>query len=798
VKALRRQLNQINMKNISNYIYKLLFLILTLAAVFFSAQANAETMLRIIGDKSTIAPNNPSKATIEPPPPATIQRATTIRIVGDTQYIPDSAAHTPMALPENIRISDAIKEIRLIGDKNNRPQTQVPESEQNRFPIAVDETPTNEISEQQLTQRLSAIKEEERRKFNEKVEQERQARIKAEQENEAIRQVALKAEQDQLAERMAMEARIALQKKLELKEAAAEVTRQAAIKLEQERVAAIEAEETRRAAEKAEKEKTAAEAAKLASSKREQERLAAIKAEESQRTAKKAEQEKAAADAAQLATSKQLQDYSDSFTSPMRGKNRRLIAGADNNVSTQEQAKFSVNSLSEVRTVARQGNRDFNAGSNAGLNKNKNSDSAPESIWDLYLSAKTTDPVLGRTLARVSGSKADSDVLLSGLMPHLDSTVGIKQISQTLTNYAPNEVTNDYTSLNYNVTARITLLHLPTIYSLSAAAANLKVEEAGVAAARQNLIVKFTDAYFSVLKAQTDKQIAEGEINRLRQVLNQSQAFLKAGTGDVISVYEARSRLDGAGADLTKSESTLRLAEQKLSSIIGKPLTSIVNYLPHQPSGPEPDDLDWWVATMENEQPIVRQAREGLAQTTEQKKAIKAEYLPIVQANGGYDVNRGTAALPTAEVRQWYVGATLTLPLYSGGETASKIRRATASEDERRYSLGETMDQQRENIKQAFFNLRYNISYIKALEQKKASAEIQLSAVSKGRKIGTRSAIDLLNAEQSYSIALKDYNYALYDNIIRLIQLKSAAGILDEADVSEISKIPAPFLISRR
>lgn len=423
---------------------------------------------------------------------------------------------------------------------------------------------------------------------------------------------------------------------------------------------------------------------------------------------------------------------------------------------------------------------------------------AADTIWDLYLAAKSNDPVLGRAEARVKGSKADRKVLFSTLLPHLDSNIGVQQVSQNLSNY--NAQTNgnyDYTSLHYNVTARMTLLHVPTIHSLSAAAASLRGEQAGVAVARQNLIVRFTDSYFALLKAQADKQIALGEIKRLKQVLDQAQNFYKEGIGDIIAVYEAKSRLDGATADLTKSESTLRLAEQKLSSVVGKPVSMIANYLPQPPVKPDPDNLDWWVATMEREQPLLRQAREGLAQSAEQRKSVKAEHLPILQATGVYDTNRGTAALPTAEVRQWYVGASISMPLYSGGETDAKISRAVASEEERQHSFNETMDQQRDNIKQAFYNLRYNISLIRAMEQKMASAEIQLDAVKSGRNIGTRNAIDLLNAEQTYSIALRDYKYALYDNFIRAIQLKSSAGILDEVDVFEISKTSSPTLISR-
>jgi hypothetical protein len=75
---------------------------------------------------------------------------------------------------------------------------------------------------------------------------------------------------------------------------------------------------------------------------------------------------------------------------------------------------------------------------------------------------------------------------------------------------------------------------------------------------------------------------------------------------------------------------------------------------------------------------------------------------------------------------------------------------------------------------------------IKALEQKVSSSEMQLTAVKKGRSIGTRSAIDVLNAEHSYSVALRDYKNTLYDNVLKNILLKNAAGVLGD-DTSMLS-----------
>ena len=727
--------------------------VLAISTFFSAPPAAADSIMRLIGDRATKSPIQSSETTTVEPPASAAAGRSTIRLIGDKP----SAAVTPRQQPDAGSAASTANGIRIIGDKTEPVQKKtidqpdagtIAENEQKAKMAADAERALKETAEQMTAQRLADIKAEEERKVAEKAEQERLAQIKVTQENEAARQIAIQKEQEQLAARIAEE------------------SRKIAEKTEQERIAK----------EKNDRESAAAEAARHAAIQQEQEMLAAREAEESRQATAKEEQKR---NAILKAEKERIAAEQKTLVDKIR-EEREIQA------HQPEQVTPSVDSP----TVAIENKI------NLEIKTDRTSLLPPETIWDLYLSAKVNDPTLRRTEARVTGSKAESDLLFSGLLPHVSSRVGAQQISQTLNNYSEQQTKNDYSSFNYNVSASLTLLSIPTLYSLSAAAASLSGEQAGVTAARQNLIVKFTDSYFSLLKAQVDKQIAEGEIHRLTRVLDQSQAFLKAGTGDIIAVYEAQSRLDGATADLTKSESTLRLAEQRLSTVVGKPVSAIVNYLPQTPAGPEPDSLDWWVATMEKEQPIVRQAREGLNQTAEQRKAVKAEYLPTLQATGGYDVNRGTAALPTAEVRQWFVGATLSLPLYSGGETSAKVRRAVATEEERQHAFDETMDQQRENVKQAFFNLRYNISLIKAQEQRRVSAEIQLAAVSKGRKIGTRNAIDQLNAEQTYSIALRDYKYALYDNFIRVIQLKSAAGILVESDISEISHAVAPLLIS--
>ena len=384
-------------------------------------------------------------------------------------------------------------------------------------------------------------------------------------------------------------------------------------------------------------------------------------------------------------------------------------------------------------------------------------------------------------------SIADTDVTRAGLHPHVNADFGVSWLNQSTANAG---TTSDSTvfGYNYDLIASIPILHFPTYYNLASSMASQRSEESGVVAARQNLIFRLGQAYFGVLKARGDEQIARDEISRVKQALEQAQAFLKAGTGDIIAVYEAQARLDSVLADLNRSESTLNLAEQRLSSVVGKMVTSIEDYLLTKPEDPEPNNLDWWLDTMEKKDPQIRQALEGLESTAQLTKSARAEHLPVLDGNAGYDVSKGAAFAPTALTKQWHVGAVVTLPLYSGGETRARVQRAAANETERRFALEQVREQRRDNLKQAFFNLRYNVSLIKALEQKEASALLQLNATRKGRSIGTRTAIDLLNGEQAYSVAQRDLKNALYDNVLRILELKSAAGILSEDDITTLPR----------
>lgn len=408
-------------------------------------------------------------------------------------------------------------------------------------------------------------------------------------------------------------------------------------------------------------------------------------------------------------------------------------------------------------------------------------------LMELYRLAKTKDPTVSRAEARLEVGKADKEIARAALLPRVSANGSIRQIQHQVLHYGKEPINGDYTGFSYGAGAAISLYNRPSYFQLSAADAGISSADIGLQAARQDLIVRLLDAHLRYLKARADEKLYRDELSRVGKVLAQSEAFLKAGTGDIIAVYEAKARMDSAAADMVKTEGILRLALQNLASLTGIVVDDVKDISVDKSSGPQPAELEWWVATMQQRSPALLQAKEDLLQAEEYRKAANAGHLPTLSGNGGYTVDKGSTFLPKVETRQWYIGLQLNVPIYSGGETTARTRRALAGESERRAMLEDSQTQAIKRLKEAYLNLTYNQSLVEAYQRKHESSGLQLQAVQKGRDIGTRTAIDLLNAEQTYAISRRDLTSALYDNVQRQIELKAAAGILSEADLAAVS-----------
>lgn len=408
-----------------------------------------------------------------------------------------------------------------------------------------------------------------------------------------------------------------------------------------------------------------------------------------------------------------------------------------------------------------------------------------EDLWTAYQLAVKRDPVIGQAQAQLAAARENIPLAKAAILPHVDASAGIARHRQDLSGFGP-PLSQWYTGNTYSVTLHQPIFNGQSWVALRAARANIRGAQAKLLATQQDLILKLTQAYFGILKAGDDLHIAKSEKARLDRLLRQAQAFLKIGTGEIIAVREAQARVSGAESSLVNAENAYRIAQQQLFRLTQQPVHTFAGLSHFEALGPQPADVNAWVTSAEQNQPLLTAAREQVQVANEQVEIARRAKWPTLDLSGGYVHNTG-GFISSIKTDDWYLGLNVAMNLYDGGERNAKTRQAYAQAQANHAQLQDLNDQTRVNVETAFMQLQNSLASLKAVQEQVDSAQISLQATRKGREIGTRTNIDVLNAVQTLADAQRALSDARYQHVLARVNLKYAAGILGESDVRALN-----------
>jgi Outer membrane protein len=128
------------------------------------------------------------------------------------------------------------------------------------------------------------------------------------------------------------------------------------------------------------------------------------------------------------------------------------------------------------------------------------------------------------------------------------------------------------------------------------------------------------------------------------------------------------------------------------------------------------------------------------------------------------------------------------VPLYEGGGTSAGVRRVRAETDEAQRNLDTTRRNVRLDTRSLFRQISTNMQTLRAQRQTIISRRSALDATRAGYDVGTRNIVEVLDAEQNYYVALRDFANARYDYVLNTLRLKQAAGTLSPQDLAELDR----------
>jgi outer membrane protein len=416
---------------------------------------------------------------------------------------------------------------------------------------------------------------------------------------------------------------------------------------------------------------------------------------------------------------------------------------------------------------------------------------APVDLTTVYRQAAESSPSIAQASARLNAEQAGKNIARSALAPRLVAAGSLSQNDLDLSGFGPAPINESYTPAGYSVTLTQPLVNGAALSALQAARSKVQGYEAALSAVRQDLILQTAEAYFGVLRAEALERTALSQLALLQETKERAEGEHRAGTGDIIAVEEACARLAGAQAERLAARNRVELARRALERLTHQPADALADLIQLEPQGPVPDRMEDWVGSAVGNQPALAQARQELQANRDLATAAGRGAWPVVSLQAQYSDANDTF-IPGMDRRESLVGIGAVWPIFQGGETRAAHARATALAQASQYGVEALEDKVRLDTQRAFLDLENSVALLGATRHALDSAETALAATQKGREIGSRSVVDVLDSARRRADAESNYYQALYNQVLARLRLKASAGILTEKDVHAINQLLTP------
>jgi outer membrane protein len=402
-----------------------------------------------------------------------------------------------------------------------------------------------------------------------------------------------------------------------------------------------------------------------------------------------------------------------------------------------------------------------------------------ETLHEALGAAYRTNPTLGAERARQRATDEQVPQALSGWRPQISASASAATQSRRARsrNFLGAPGPYDTTDTTPG-TLRIQLTQ--PIYQGGRTTASTKAAEANVKAGRQQLLSTEQDVLFRTVQAymnvMRDRQIANLRAQNIKVLRDQLRATkLRFQVGEV-------TRTDVAQSEARVSQSIS--AESTARAQLAASIASYVTLTGHQPgklSMPRlpksPPSLEVALRRSQELSPNILAAAQVQDAAMHNIDIARSDLLPVlsVQASATITEDWGVKA---GNEQVGRVETVLNVPIYDGGRTYSSVREAKQTENQRRIEVIEATRQVRESVTSSWNFRNSSRESITAAKSQVSAAQQALSGVREEYLVGSRSTLDVLNAQQELLNARISLVTAERDYIVASYQLLGTIGKL--------------------
>ncbi len=406
-----------------------------------------------------------------------------------------------------------------------------------------------------------------------------------------------------------------------------------------------------------------------------------------------------------------------------------------------------------------------------------------DTIEAALIRAYQNNPQLNAQRASVRSTDENVPQALSGYRPKVAITASV---GTQYTDVATKSVTGDTLAqigvYGTNAPRSVGATVSQTVFNGGQTANRTRAAESQVSAAREGLrvleqtvLLSAATIYMDYLRDAAIVEVQRSNTRVLEQTLKQTRDRFNVGEVTRTDVAQSEAQLAAGRTQLLTAESNLTTTRANFRRIIGNdpenlaPGAPVDRFLPPSLLGA----ID--VGLLEN--PNVTSAMYGIDVSFLQVKVNEGALFPTLTLQGSVQQSYESTMSIYRSFGASAV-ANLTVPVYQGGSEYALIRQSKETLAQQRLTLEQVRDQTRATVAQAWGQLVAGKAQVASAQAQVTASEIALNGVREEARVGQRTTLDVLNAQQALVNARVALVTAQHDRVVASYTTLSAIGRL--------------------
>lgn len=414
-------------------------------------------------------------------------------------------------------------------------------------------------------------------------------------------------------------------------------------------------------------------------------------------------------------------------------------------------------------------------------------------LLQVYEMARNGDPQLSSAESNRLYTKEGQVQARAALLPQINGEASLNRSRVDLDGVSGSSTSK---SRDYRVSGSQTLFNWSQFATLRAQRDISKAADFTLDSANDDLIVRSATTYFNVLVAIESLTAAQTNEAAAKKQFDYADKRLEVGLAPITDVHEARAQYDQARANTILARNALEDAYQALTELTGQPVRGLrglpEDFRPELPANR--GNVDQLVAEAVARNPALKAQELQVSAAESNVSAARGNHYPTLSLGGAWGKNAswgdsigGSSRTPDSTSNS--IGLTLSVPIFAGGATQSRVRQALAQRDITQDAYEQQKRALDRNTRNAWQTVVAGISEVEARRLAVVSAQSAYDASQVGLEVGTRTVLDVVQNQRTLFQAQLDYAQARYSFLLSRLQLSQAVGAVDVAEVQEINRL---------